>query len=47
VGHAKVGSKDKTLKIFDEEEGAAEHCQVDNRQMGTDYICDWLESRLR
>ncbi len=41
-----VGSKDKTLKIFDVEEGAAEHCQVDNRQMGTDYICDWLSKRL-
>ena len=44
--YAKVGSKDKTLKIFDEEEGAAEHCQVDNRQMGTDYIADWLAARL-
>jgi alpha-beta hydrolase superfamily lysophospholipase len=44
--YAAVGSKDKTLKIFDEDEGAAEHCQVDNRQMGTDYICDWLSRRL-
>jgi hypothetical protein len=41
-----VGSKDKTLKIFDEDEGGAEHCQVDNRQVGTDYICDWLAKRL-
>jgi len=23
------------------------HCQVDNRQVGTDYIADWLEARLR
>jgi alpha-beta hydrolase superfamily lysophospholipase len=45
--HAAVGSKDKTLKIFDEEEGGAEHCQVDNRQVGTDYIADWLEQRLK
>ena len=37
-----VGSKDKTLKILDEDEGAAEHCQVDNRQVGVDYIADWL-----
>jgi alpha-beta hydrolase superfamily lysophospholipase len=44
--YAAVGSKDKTLKVFDEDEGAAEHCQVDNRQMGTDYICDWLARRL-
>ena len=27
--------------------GGAEHCQVDNRQVGTDYIADWLEVRLR
>jgi alpha-beta hydrolase superfamily lysophospholipase len=44
--YAAVGSKDKTLKIFDEGEGGAEHCQVDNRQVGTDYIADWLEQRL-
>jgi alpha-beta hydrolase superfamily lysophospholipase len=44
--HDKVGSKDRTLKIFDEDEGGAEHCQVDNRQVGTDYICDWLVKRL-
>src|SRR6185436_7960662 len=41
-----VGSKDKTLKIFTTEEGGAEHCQVDNRQVGTDYICDWLAQRM-
>jgi esterase/lipase len=42
-----VGSKDKTLKIFTPRDGGAEHCQVDNRQVGTDYIADWLEARLR
>ena len=41
-----VGAKDKTLKIFTAEEGGVEHCQVDNRQVGTDYICDWLSARL-
>ena len=41
-----VGAKDKTLKIFRAEEGGSEHCQVDNRQVGTDYIADWLSSRL-
>jgi alpha-beta hydrolase superfamily lysophospholipase len=41
-----VSSKDKTLKIFTTTEGGAEHCQVDNRQVGTDYICDWLADRL-
>ena len=37
-----IGSKRKTLKIFTAAEGAAEHCQVDNRQLGVDYIADWL-----
>jgi dienelactone hydrolase len=37
-----VGSKTKTLRIFTEAEGGAEHCQVDNRQLGVDFIGDWL-----
>jgi alpha-beta hydrolase superfamily lysophospholipase len=41
-----VGAKDKTLKIFTAEDSGVEHCQVDNRQVGTDYIADWLEARL-
>jgi alpha-beta hydrolase superfamily lysophospholipase len=41
-----VGSRDKTLKIFTTAEGGAEHCQVDNRQVGTDYIADWLAQRM-
>ena len=41
-----VGAKDKTLKVFTAEEGGVEHCQVDNRQVGTDYIADWLAARL-
>ena len=44
--YAAVGSRDKTLKIFTSEEGGAEHCQVDNRQVGADYICDWLAARM-
>jgi dienelactone hydrolase len=40
--HECVGSKNKTLKIFTEDEGGAEHCQVDNRQLGVDFIGDWL-----
>jgi dipeptidyl aminopeptidase/acylaminoacyl peptidase len=41
-----VGARDKTLRVFTAEEGGAEHCQVDNRQVGTDCICDWLAERL-
>jgi len=40
--HDAAGSKNKTLKIFTAAEGGAEHCQVDNRQVGVDYIADWL-----
>ena len=32
----------KHLKIFTAEEGGTEHCQVDNRPLGLDYIADWL-----
>jgi len=44
--YSNVGSRDKTLKVFTAEEGGAEHCQVDNRQVGIDYIADWLAARL-
>lgn len=41
-----VASKDKTLKIFTEEEGGSEHCQGDNRQFGSNYVADWLALKL-
>ena len=41
-----VGSRDKTLKVFTQEDGGFEHCQVDNRPVGTDYIADWLAARM-
>jgi pimeloyl-ACP methyl ester carboxylesterase len=37
-----VGSTRKHLKVFTAADGGAEHCQVDNRQVGVDYIADWL-----
>lgn len=37
-----VGSTRKQLKIFSAEEGGSYHAQVDNRQVGIDYIADWL-----
>jgi dipeptidyl aminopeptidase/acylaminoacyl peptidase len=40
--YAAAGSKRKHLRIFTATEGGAEHCQVDNRQVGVDYIADWL-----
>ncbi|WP_161139939.1 alpha/beta hydrolase [Propylenella binzhouense] len=43
--HAEAGSADKTLKIFSAEEGGSQHCQVDDRQAGVDFIADWLADR--
>lgn len=40
--YAAAGSKNKTLKIFSIDEGGAEHCHVDNRQVGIDFIADWI-----
>jgi len=37
-----IGSARKTYKVFTADEGGAEHCQVDNRQVGVDYIADWI-----
>jgi dienelactone hydrolase len=44
--YEKVGSRRKHIKIFTAEEGGAEHCQVDNRQLGIDYIGDWLLANM-
>lgn len=44
--YAAVGSKNKTIKIFAPDEGGAEHCHVDNRQVGVDYVADWMEANL-
>jgi len=45
--YEKVGSKRKHIKIFTAEEGGAEHCQVDHRQLGIDYIGDWLIANMK
>ena len=44
--YERVGSKRKHIKIFTAEEGGAEHCQVDHRQLGIDYIGDWLLAHM-
>ena len=36
----------KKLRIFTADEGGAEHCQVDDRQHGIDFIADWLSETL-
>jgi esterase/lipase len=44
--YSKLGSVNKTLKIFDAEEGGAEHCQVDDRQAGVNWIADWIAENI-
>jgi fermentation-respiration switch protein FrsA (DUF1100 family) len=44
--YERIGSKKKTLKIYTEDDGGAEHCQVDDRPMGIDYMADWVEANV-
>lgn len=44
--HDAVSSKVKELKVFTMEQGGSEHCQIDNRQLGANYIADWLADHL-
>jgi dipeptidyl aminopeptidase/acylaminoacyl peptidase len=41
-----VGSEQKTIKLFSTEEGGAEHAHIDNRQVGIDFVADWLTENL-
>ena len=38
-----IGSRRKQLKILTAQDGSVYHAQADNRQVGVDYIADWLE----
>jgi alpha-beta hydrolase superfamily lysophospholipase len=42
--YAAVGSKQKRLKILTADEGGSSHAQADNRQVGIDYIADWINT---
>jgi dienelactone hydrolase len=44
--YAALRTKKKTLKIFSAQDGGAEHCQVDDRQLGIDYIADWITENV-
>ena len=39
-----LGSQKKRLKILTAEEGGSSHAQADNRQVGIDYIADWIHT---
>ena len=42
-----IGSKDKTFRVFTEEEGGAQHCQRDYLTRAVDVIADWLDEKLK
>jgi dienelactone hydrolase len=44
--HARQGGIDVTLKLVDEEETGAEHCQHDNPTIGLEYMADWLADKF-
>lgn len=41
-----IPSQTKHLKMFTRDTGSAYHCQMDNRQLGIDYISDWISDNL-
>ena len=41
-----IGSPRKHLKIFTAADGGVYHAQADNRQVGVDYIADWIAENL-
>lgn len=41
-----LGSQRKTLRVFTAEDGGAEHAHVDNRQVGVDFVADWIAANL-
>lgn len=42
-----IGSPRKHLKILTAEDGSVYHAQADNRQVGVDYIADWLDDTFK
>jgi alpha-beta hydrolase superfamily lysophospholipase len=41
------GSPDKTLRVFNAEEGGAQHCQRDYLTLGTATMWSWFEDKLK
>ncbi len=44
--HDAIGASRKHLKIFTAADGGTYHAQADNRQVGVDYIADWISDNL-
>ena len=46
-GAAALGEIDqKEIKVFTADEGGSEHCQEDNRQIGANFIADWIADHI-
>jgi dienelactone hydrolase len=43
---AEIGSKDKTLRIFTDEEGGSGHSHVDCKEPAYPFLSDWLAAKL-
>jgi len=41
-----IGSRVKELKVLTAEDGGHYHAQADNRQVGIDYIADWISENV-
>ena len=44
--HAAIGAARKELRILTAADGGTYHAQADNRQVGVDYIADWIAAEL-
>ncbi|HEY7649476.1 MAG TPA: alpha/beta fold hydrolase [Methylomirabilota bacterium] len=44
--YAEIGSTRKHLEILTSADGSTYHAQADNRQVGIDYIADWITANL-
>jgi dienelactone hydrolase len=42
-----VASKDKTFRVFTEEEGGAQHCQRDYVTRAVDVVADWIGEKFK
>ncbi|MDA1000478.1 MAG: prolyl oligopeptidase family serine peptidase [bacterium] len=41
-----VGSKDKSMKVYTQKTGGAQHCQNDYLSIGLPYMQDWIREKL-
>ena len=42
-----IASKDKTFRVFTEEEGGAQHCQRDYVTRAVDVVADWIDEKFK